>query len=202
MRVSRNFEVEDWKALKFKAEAEWQKAVDIFDDRMNTRYLEHIEALLHRQTSGFAVLTLDCALIETLEQFRRGTNKTPARRTGEYFVSFLTTTSFGSFFDAKMSHLFYESIRCGLHHRAEAGGSSRIKRGNGRPLVAYTEDQKGIVVNVERFHATLKEVLCSYIADLKNPGNIALRNAFRTKVNYICRIESQDTEKAPSAEGT
>ena len=102
------------------------RAVKIFHDRIETRYLEYIESILDHSTSGFAVLTLECALIETLQQFRTGKGKTPKKKVGEYFVSFLTETSFGAHFDRPKAELFYTSIRCGLHHQSEAEGNSRI----------------------------------------------------------------------------
>src|SRR5689334_12702222 len=101
----------------------------MFEDRIETRYLEHIRSLLPRQTSGFAVLALGSTLIETLEQFRRGKQKTPQRQGKDYFVSFLTQTTFVQHFDPDLARLFYETIRCGLLHQSEAGGTSRIKRG-------------------------------------------------------------------------
>jgi hypothetical protein len=101
----------------------------MFEDRLETRYLEHIRILLPRQTSGFAVLALDSALIETLEQFRRGKPTTPRRQGQDYFISFLTQTAFGQHFDKPRAILFYKTIRCGLLHQSEADGTSRIKRG-------------------------------------------------------------------------
>jgi len=98
MRISRNYKAEHWNALTFNAEGDWQKGVDIFMDRLTTRYLLHIQRLLRHRTSGFAVLTLDCALIETLEQFRRGVPETPYGKGKEYFSAFLTETSFSQDF--------------------------------------------------------------------------------------------------------
>ena len=77
MRISRNYTVDDWKALKFKDETDWESAAVMFLDRLKTRYLEHIDTILHAKTSGFAVLSLDCALIETMQQFR-GVLRKPA----------------------------------------------------------------------------------------------------------------------------
>jgi hypothetical protein len=37
MLISRNFTAKDWKALTFKSEEDWQKAVAIFLDRIETR---------------------------------------------------------------------------------------------------------------------------------------------------------------------
>ncbi len=191
MRISRNFKIRDWKALHFTEESDWERAVALFHDRIETRYLEHIESIIDHPTSGFAVLTLECALIETLQQFRTGKGKTPRKEVGEYFVSFLTETSFGAHFDKPKAELFYTSIRCGLHHQSEAEGNSRIKRGGGRPLVAYTADGKGIVINVNEFHELFKQVLTEYEDSIRDPAKTDVRETFRKKMNYICRIEGK-----------
>lgn len=192
MRVSRNYTVEDWKALQFTGERDWSQGVTIFKDRLETRYLEHIRALLERKTSGFVVLALDSALIETLEQFRRGTRKTPYRQGGKYFESFLTETAFKQHFDADLAGLFYTTIRCGLLHQSEADSNSRIKRGSNLPLVGKTVDGKGIVVNTHAFHDMLETVIQTYADDLVNGTNGPQREAFRRKMNFICRVEEKE----------
>lgn len=198
MRISRSYKVDDWKRLRFESEDDWHQAVRIFKDRIETRYLEHVRALLGRKTSGFVVLALDSALIETLEQFRRGTPKTPWGKGKEYFRSFLTETAFGLHFDPELAALFYEHIRCGLLHQTEAEGASRIKRGRGLALASYTVDHKGIVINTRSFHQLLERVIKEYVDDLQRPNSITLRKAFRKKMNYICRIEEQEPEGASS----
>lgn len=75
MWISRHYKAHQWEALKFSTEADWQTAVDIFEDRMESRSLVHARLILGHKTSGFAALTLDCAVIETMEQFRRGKKK-------------------------------------------------------------------------------------------------------------------------------
>src|ERR1700733_7977249 len=112
MKISRNYDAEHLRNLDFTSEADWQRAITIFEDRLETRYLEHIRALLPRKTSGFVVLTLDCALIETLQQFRLGVRKTPDKEGKKYFVVFLTTTLFSQHFDEESAGLFYKTIRC------------------------------------------------------------------------------------------
>src|ERR1039458_2817007 len=201
MRISREYTVDDWKALTFQTEAEWGKAVEMFVDRLKTRYLEHIDALLGRQTSGFAVLSLDCVLIETLQQFRTGARKTPKRKVGQYFSEFLTSGLFGQHFDKNSAMLFYETIRCGLLHQSEAEGNSRAKRGNGRPLVAYTDDHKGVIVNVTSFHELVKSTVDAYAQELREPGS-GWRKAFRTKMDFICRVESKDGEDVKAKDDT
>lgn len=192
MRVSRNYTVEDWKALSFAAEEEWGKGIAIFKDRIETRYLEHIRALLERKTSGFVVLALDSALIETLEQFRRGTKKTPQKKGRSYFEAFLTETAFGAHFDKTLAGVFYTEIRCGLLHQSEAGGTSRVKRGSTLPLVGTTTDGKGIVLNTPEFHKLLEQVVETYAGSLIGGKDAQQRAAFRRKMNFICRVEEKE----------
>jgi hypothetical protein len=163
----------------------------MFEDRVETRYLEHIRVLLPRATSGFAVLALDCALIETLEQFRQGKGTTPDKHGKRYFVAFLTQTAFKGHFDEALAKLFYKTIRCGLLHQAEAGGNSRVKRGTDLAVASYTSDKKGIVVNKDKFHTILETVIHEYVEILRAGTDIKLREAFIKKMNYICRVEAK-----------
>jgi hypothetical protein len=193
MLISRSFTVDDWKALTFGSEVDWEKAVTMFLDRMETRYLEHIRRILRRRTSGFAALALDCAVIEMMEQFRRGEPKTPSGKGKKFFVSFLTETSFSPDVSKEQARVFYKNIRCGLLHQTEAE-DSLVKRNNTRPIIAFTNDHKGVVVNAKVFHQRLEQVIREYAENLKDPKSEKEREAFRTKMNFICRIEGKRTE--------
>jgi hypothetical protein len=83
-------------------------------------------------------------------------------------------------------------------HQSEAEENSRIKRG-GVPLVAYTIDHRGIVVNTRLFHELLESVISSYTAKLRDPAAVGEREAFRKKMNFICRIEEKEAEDASAA---
>jgi len=196
MLISRNFSVDDWKALTF-SEADWQKAVTIFLDRMETRYLEHIRRILGHHTSGFAALALDCAVIETMEQFRRGEQKTPSGKGKKFFVSFLTETAFSPDVSKEQARVFYKNIRCGLLHQTEAE-DSLVKRNNTRPLIAFTKDHKGVIVNAKVFHQRLEQVILEYAEKLKDSKSTKERAAFRAKMDFICRTEG----KAPEGQYT
>jgi hypothetical protein len=192
MRISRNYTVENWKAIGFTSEADWHCAIGMLKDRLETRYLEHIRELLPRKTSGFVVLALDCTLIETIEQFKRGTRKTPQRQGERYFVSFLTSDEFSPHFNETRAKVFYRQIRCGLLHQSEAEGISRIKRGSALPLVSETADLASLVINKEAFHELLEQSIEGYYARLRSGDDQQLRAAFRRKMNAICRIEGSD----------
>jgi len=160
---------------------------------METRYLEHIRRILGHDTSGFAAMALDCAVIETMEQFHRGEPKTPYGEGKKYFVSFLTETSFSPDVSKRKARIFYKNIRCGLLHQTEAE-DSLIKRNSTRPLIAFTEDHKGVIVNAKVFHQRLEQVIREYAENLKDPKSKTERAAFRTKMNFICRIEGEPPE--------
>ena len=198
MLISRNFSADDWKALTFRTEDDWQTAVDIFHDRIQSRYIEHIDRIIGHRTSGFAVLVLDCTVIETLEQFRRGTQKTPPGKGEAYFVAFLIGTSFKNHFADDTAKMFYKQIRCGLVHQTEATGS-QIKRNSKLAMVAYTAGKEGLIVNAKPFHHELKEVIRQYEGDLRHPQSQKARKAFREKMDFICGIEKQSPRRSQAA---
>jgi hypothetical protein len=190
-RISRKYKVKHWNALTFESETDWGTAVKIFRDRIETRYLEHIDRILRHRTSGFAALTLDCALIETLEQFRRGSAGTPSKKGMAFFVSFLTETSFKEFFANDSAKAFYKNIRCGLIHKGEAT-LSRIKRNSRDPMISLMPDGEGLVLNAEVFHAHLKTAIDEYVKRLEDPESVVERDAFRKKMDYICESDVAD----------
>ena len=197
MWISRHYKAHQWDALKFSTESDWQTAVDIFEDRMESRSLVHARLILGHKTSGFAALTLDCAVIETMEQFRRGKKKTKRGSGEKYFVSFLRGTSFSEFVSEKQASVFYTNIRCGLLHQGEAP-ASLVKRSSTLPLIAFTKDQKGVIVNAKAFHAQLEKTIHEYAAMLRKPESTRERAAFKKKMNDICQVEDKPQEGVPA----
>jgi len=187
MRISPKYTANDWHELTFTTEDEWHRAVDIFQERVRERFLEPINRIENCPYAGFAVLALDCLLIEMLQQFREGVDRTPSGMSKLFFVKFLTQTSFGESFDKKMAERFYRQIRCGILHQAEIRGSSKILIDKTIPLVTYTLDQKGLLVNRKVFHDQLMREFQAYIDDLQDPANNELRAKFVRKMKQICK---------------
>lgn len=138
--------------------------------------------------AGFAVLALDCLLIETLQQFREGVSETPFNEVKNFFTRFLTETSFGRYFDQEMATMFYRQIRNGILHQAEIKGSSRILIREGTPLVTYAEDRRGLIINRKLFHQQLVRVFETYVVELREGSARELREKFRRKMDYICLV--------------
>jgi hypothetical protein len=190
MRISASYTVDDWKELAFCSEVDWELAVDMFKNRLKTRYLDHIDLLISRKTSGFAVLSLDCVLVETLQQFRNGTKNTPHRKGQQYFIDFLIGTAFAKHFTEETAKIFYAEIRCGLLHQSEAEGTSRLKRGPSRWLLSQP---------IKRVSSSTFIVFMTYsrksssptLKELLHPKSVEARIAFRKKMNFICRVEGK-----------
>ena len=89
LRISPTHTVECWTAAKHHGEcAHGADQVSIFEEQIRGRYLSLADELNTQEFSGFAVLALDCLLIETLEQFVRGVPDSTSH-SEEYFISFL-----------------------------------------------------------------------------------------------------------------
>lgn len=181
----------DYQALDFSTEEGWQQAVDIFEDRIRGRFLLPIKTLQNETRSypGFAIMALDCLLIETLQQFYEGVDETPYKKSKSYFHDFLTKTSFSTFFDSSMADMFYHLIRCGILHKAEIKGSSRIWIRKDSPLVMYAPDRKGLHINRDKFHQQLIEEFEEYVNQLRvnTAANAELRRNFKRKMDFICK---------------
>lgn len=195
IRGSKTWTIKDWEEIDFSQEPGWQKAIDIFEDRIRGRFLDVIDMFSCHNGAGFAVLALDCLLIETLQQFREGKANTPYKKSGEYFRLFLTSTSFNEFFNDDLAKLFYDQIRCGILHQAEVKKSSRVQTKAEIPLIEQ-DGNGGITINRRKFHEKLAQVFQEYIDALRksDPPDQSLRENFCKKMNAICRIQAGEAE--------
>ncbi len=175
--------------LDFSKEEDWQRAVDIFEDRIRGRFLDIVDGIQGKLFAGFAVMALDCLLIETLQQFFEGVHETPSSQSGEYFKKFLTQTAFGEDFDEDMAEAFYRKIRCGILHQAEIRGNSRL-RIDVPDLVRWTDDRRGLIINREKFHEKLVGIFQEYLARLRDGADPGLRGRFKRKMDAICEEAS------------
>lgn len=192
--------VDDWAVAK--KGNDWATMIQIFQDRINFRYLKAIQELIeadYRQPTrrfGFSILALDCLLIETLAQFYDGFKNSEEARNElklnntQYYVRFLTQTSFvlKGFFDPASAELFYKTIRCGILHQAETKRRSKILLKKGDLPFEVTDQGKGITVYRLRFHELVEEEFSEYCTCLKNDNPIGYRGKFNTKMNYVCKL--------------
>ncbi|WP_395056651.1 hypothetical protein [Flavobacterium sp.] len=79
IKIAGNLTINDWgdleKGLKNMAVENWGLAFYFFEERIRTRYLNPINTILDmdlKTGEGFAVVNLQCSLIETIESFING----------------------------------------------------------------------------------------------------------------------------------
>jgi hypothetical protein len=158
IRIAGERTIGDWKATRAKLVGAndmdaWKKAYkDFFIERLETRYFGPIGILINPgshinngqnpwQGEGFAIVALQCSLIEFLgatlagqtyvnERQLKGRKKTDLEYTksGEMFVCFLRTAQpFNGVFGEKDDAWdFYVSVRCGLLHEARTRNNWKI----------------------------------------------------------------------------
>ena len=144
IRISPKYYQKDWKDLRLvnKYSPDWDTAIKIFEDRMEGRFLKQIKILNRNpdrkigEFSGFAIMSLDCLFIETLEQFYKGKIRTGQGMDVKAFFSFFQRSSqFRDFFNTlSKAKIFYEQIRCGLLHQAQTKKKSTIHINNEKML--------------------------------------------------------------------
>lgn len=162
----------------------WNKAIEIFKDRIEGRYFKQIEVLDKNKDrniglfSGFAIMSLTCLLIETIEQFWTGNIETSTKsKTGKkenclsrilnsskievsndaltFFNFFQRSDKLKSFFDTtEKANVFYTKIRCGLLHQGQTKGKSLIHIRKTEPMLKWIDENKvseGISINRRLF---------------------------------------------------
>jgi hypothetical protein len=167
---------------------DWSTAADVIRDRLDGRFLRFASNCLKAKHSGFVVLAIDCLLAETIQQFRDGVTNGQGR-SEEMVKRFLEGTRFQPDFDAEARKAFYQDIRCGLLHQAEAKKMWLIRRRQPGLLQKVTDGQ-GYIVDVERFHAGLQGSLNDYLKLISEPANSSIRSNLWKKMNQICSVRT------------
>lgn len=193
MNIAPGIDSDEWIALKLTPDGgDWDKAIKIFEERINSRYIEPVDLLIENDNDrtpvnrryGFSIMAIDCLLVETLQSFREGKINTKGV-SKQVFVNFLTQSNeFRNHFDVKEAEQFYDDFRCGILHQAEIMGNTLLwsigmlkgKNGDG---VSY--------INRTLFHESLKNEIATYADELRNIENQKLREKFIVKMNYIAR---------------
>lgn len=186
---------DDWfdfaKTLKVGGEQDvWAAAFEIFfRQRLVDRYFTPIRKLQLDGAwtgEGFAIVSIQCAVIEFLAATREGlTYKQRARGTHEYSKSgelyrrFLTTAPlFSALFTKDLAEAFYKSIRCALLHEARTNDGWRIRASG---TVAVRESDKTV------FRNQLEKLIEDYVEDYGSAllSDTSLQSAFIRKFKNL-----------------
>jgi hypothetical protein len=186
LRISPQYKAEHWRKLDKSKEEDWPTAAAIVHDRLHGRFLKFADMCLKEDSSGFVVLSIDCLLVETLQQFIEGETRdwSDSERS---FKRFLAGPRFAtSFIPPQTRRRFYLDIRCGLLHQAEAKKKWLVRRKQAGMLRLVGPDE--YIIDVELFHAAVKGSLDDYLAEILKPERADLREKLWTKMDHICNI--------------
>jgi hypothetical protein len=188
LRISPKYTSLDWYALDPNSPKDWLKAADVVRDRLEGRFLQFASKFLRFKDSGFVVLAIDSLLAETIQQFKDGV--TNGHGQSEKLVKrFLEGPRFQPDFDAAARKAFYQDIRCGLLHQAEAKKMWLIRRKQ-PALLQKVGGGQGYIVDVERFHAGVQASLNDYVKLIIEPASVPLRSKLWTKMDQICSVRT------------
>jgi hypothetical protein len=176
--LASNFTIANYREIRGKlksqesAAEEWKRVLDAFHRRISERFLKPIDELLNQDKhpsmrAGFAILALDCLLIDTIQSFREGRIKTGESSTAKSFRTFLKASSFSDF-KSKDRGDFVDDVRNGLFHNGETRGNWKIQRGNGKLLL---KENGSRIIDRTMFHDKIIVEFNQLCQDLEVPGS-------------------------------
>jgi hypothetical protein len=196
MYIAPGIHRDEWIKLQLDDETslDWNRAIEIFNERIGSRYLEPVDLLIEddekrkpiERRYGFSILAIDCLLIETLQSFREGLTDTK-NKSRKMFKKFLTSREgFREHFNPVQAKSFFYDFRCGILHQGEVMGPSLLwsvgllkgEKADGTPYINRT-----------KVHEYVKEEVKRYSEELRDPANSELRRKFRIKMDFIARKE-------------
>lgn len=196
IEIAPNFTCGKWDALKPKPDPngdwaacprEWERAVEVFRARIEKRFLDSVGRLETVPYAGFAILALDCLLIETIQAFKNGKHAETPKESRRAYETFLTSsTRFQKYFSSPRVQDFYTNVRNGLLHDGETWKGWLVRASPQYDLVDPQPDGS-IIVNRERFHDVLVKDFKAYLRDLLNPANKQLRKNLLSPINDLCK---------------
>lgn len=199
-KIAPGISAKQWKALRLEPDepgsADWQTAIAIFEARMRRRFFAPVDALIEfeegrtEKTFGFAILAINCLVIETLQGFREGIINHNGK-SKSLFIRFLTEWDvFKSCLpepaDAeKLAERVYLDCRCALLHSGATDGQLRV--GVSGPAFRFND---GHVQSINRtsLHENLKRAFEGYLAGLRAADGVVLRRYFKKKMDAISGV--------------
>ena len=225
LSISDEYSMEDYINLKLDIDSPfeiWQKAIDIFASRINGRYFNAIDKLSgngnkkEMQKYGFAIVTIECLLIDTFVKFTYGfehtkpnnyKNRTKSKYVSindlqtrndnklkgiyenqNYFCKFLKNAFPEDFTTQKKALKFYKDIRCGVMHTGSTTNSSRLTC-DANQLATFLPNGD-ISVDIYILSKKLKEYFLKYIENILLDKN-DLRKNFIIAMNRMCTFKSE-----------
>jgi hypothetical protein len=180
VKLSPRYTENQWNAA-FDGREDWARAINIVEDRIKGRWLDAADRLIDEPHAGFAILALDCIVLESLWGFMNG-RAVPRRGEQRVYRGVLMSPGFG--WTEAQSDSFRELVRNGIIHDAETRSRWLVERTVPRNIVPQLNKQGDYVLNRTRFHGALKAEFEEWIIRLR-AGDVALRDRMRQRMDQI-----------------
>lgn len=186
MLISPHYRDADWNRLNLSNpstnEDDWQTAAHIVEDRFRGRLIKWIDKIASEQFSGFAVLALDCVLIEALWGFETG-KQSPGST--ELYEKFLTRPIFKSNgFDQKAAGSFCSCIRTGIAHDGETRKGWLIEMTVPKGKIIETTSSGEYRLNRTEFHTAVVSQFEEWLQRVREPRS-GERKRMRDRMEQI-----------------
>jgi cation transport regulator ChaC len=170
----------------------WAEIIAAVRRRIDERYLTPIEELARydgmprdeRPTrAGFAIMALDCLLIDTIQSFKEGRSATAEKSSVHSFEEFLSAVSFSDFKKKERSN-FFQNVRNALLHNGETRSDWKIRIDTDRMV---TRDGASRIINRKLFHAAVMQEWKTFCDDLTN-GVAPKREPFLRRLDAMAGL--------------
>src|SRR5665647_314264 len=216
IKIAGELMMKHWKALKLNSDKNenWDKAFNFFEKRITTRYLNPIHEILNMDLNtgeGFAVVNLQCSLIETIESFHEGwifhknkyyhriiksvkdclkdpMNSKESMKGNHVFESFFKKREPFKSCIPVIPNSFYSDVRCGLLHETQTKNEWVIKE-NKSINIFYEEKNGEKIIYRSNFQRAILEVMENYkkaIVEGIDEKSGERRENFKAKFDHIC----------------
>ena len=196
IEIAPTFSCDDWDRLKTKLDpngewvaspTQWQRAIEVVERRIQTRFLAPADQLQSVPYAGFAIMALDCLLIETLQAFKSGKHAENFKESRKAYEAFLTSSPrFQKYFSSARVQDFYTNVRNGLLHDGETRGGWLVKA-NAQYDLVDPQSNGFVIVNRQRFHDALVKDFKAYVHDLSGPARKDFRKNLVSALSDLCK---------------
>jgi hypothetical protein len=171
--------------------AAWTRVIAAFEARMSERFLDPIAVLATtsvtqpRMRPGFAIMALNCLVIDSLQSFREGRTATNAASTAAAFKMFFNTSPSFTIFNSNDRNDFVNGVRNALLHNGETRYDWKIRR-TGSQILTRDKKTGSRILNYNLFHAAVVSEYHAYVREL-NSDDAAIRARFLARMDALCQ---------------
>jgi hypothetical protein len=162
----------------------WDTAIEFIRERFHKRYFNQIQILQDHPNKeisnncGFIMLSVDCIVIEVLQQFYDGTDESHPNTTDAYLKFFRRNAKWSDVINTQLkAREFANQIRAGLLHQAKTKEQSILNKKRDTPIIDWidaTDITKGLIINRDLFHKEVMREFESYL-ELVKTGKTSVR---------------------------